>query len=68
MAGIDCLAHLTPRSIERSYPKLFQHPVWFVLPEEFSVPFLKGLLGTSADSKEVLQVLAELEASGALKS
>jgi len=52
---------------DAGYPKLFQHPVWFVLPEELSVPFVKSLLGTTADNKAVLKVLEELEASGALK-
>lgn len=50
------------------YPKLFQYPVWFVLPEKLSVPLVKALLGTSsANDPALLKVLEELEASGALK-
>lgn len=49
------------------YPKLFQNPVWFVLPPELSVPFVKSLLGAqSAKNQALLQVLEDLRASGAL--
>lgn len=51
---------------DAGYPKLFQNPVWFVLPAALSVPFVKSLLGTRADNKAVLRVLEELEGSGAL--
>lgn len=50
------------------YPKLFQHPVWFVLPWQLSVPLVKALLGTSsADDTALLKVLEELRASGTLQ-
>ena len=50
------------------YPKLFQYPVWFVLPDELSVPLVKALLGTPfADDPALLKILGELQASGALK-
>jgi len=50
------------------YPKLFQHPVWFMVPEALSVSIVKGLLGASnADQAAVLQVLEALRGSGALQ-
>jgi len=50
------------------YPKLFQHPVWFMLPQVLSVSIAKGLVGASnADQTAVLQVLEALRASGALQ-
>lgn len=49
------------------YPKLFQHPVWFVLPNELSVSFIKALLGVDfVNNKRLLQVLDELRRDGAL--
>jgi hypothetical protein len=54
---------------DAGYPKLFKHPVWFVLPKKLSVPLLKGLLATpSAKNKAVLEVLGKLRSSGALKN
>jgi len=49
------------------YPKLFQHPVWFVLPNELSVPLVRALLGEeSADNQALLRVLEDLRANGKL--
>ena len=28
---------------DKGYPKTFGHPVWFILPNELSVPFLQSL-------------------------
>jgi hypothetical protein len=37
------------------YPKLFGHPVWFILPEKMTVPMLKRLLDAAgADARNVL--------------
>ena len=46
---------------DAGYPKLFQYPVWFVLPDELSVPLVKALLGTkSAKNQALLKVLENL--------
>ena len=43
------------------YPKLFGNPVWFIIPEELTVPFLKGLLVSEHSNKRAIErVLAEL--------
>ncbi len=49
------------------YPKLFQHPVWFMIPEALSISVCKGLIGApDADQAAVLHVLEALRLSGAL--
>lgn len=43
------------------YPKLFNHPVWFVLPEALALPILKSLIGiNSSVNNNVLDVLNRL--------
>lgn len=52
---------------DTGYPKLFKHPVWFMLPEALNVAFARALVGTpSADQQAVLHVLEQLRADGAL--
>jgi hypothetical protein len=46
---------------EPGYPKLFKNPVWFVLPDSLSGPFLKALLDIDrAKTDRVLKTLQEL--------
>jgi hypothetical protein len=43
------------------YPKLFDNPVWFILPVELSIPIAKSILPTDhSNSAHILQVLGEL--------
>lgn len=42
------------------YPKLFRHPVWFVLPEKLTMPTLKALLDVDGDGVKAGSVLAEI--------
>lgn len=40
------------------YPKLFGHPVWFILPGTLTVPVLKAILGENGFKKaELLRTL-----------
>lgn len=43
---------------DTGYPKLFNNPVWFLIPEELAIPFTKSLLEVNHDNKQ--QVLAVL--------
>lgn len=48
---------------DAGYPKLFQHPVWFIIPTNLSIPFTQSLLGQpSANNEAILAVLRELYA------
>ena len=50
------------------YPKQGRNSVWFMLAEELTVGVATALVGTSsADQKNVLRVLEELRAIGALE-
>jgi hypothetical protein len=43
------------------FPLRGKTPLWFMLPEELSVPLLKALLGTkSAKNQRILEVLKQL--------
>ncbi len=40
------------------YPKLFNNPVWFLLPEELKTPILTSLINLSdSDNTEILKAL-----------
>ena len=40
------------------YPKLFNNPVWFLIPEELKIPILTSLINLSdSDNKEILKAL-----------
>jgi hypothetical protein len=42
--GCQCLAmRWNGEGNDKGYPKTFGNPVWFVLPKELSLPFLKTL-------------------------
>ena len=44
------------------FPNQGKNPLWFMLPEELSVPLLKALLGTKpAKNKRILKVLKQLK-------
>lgn len=46
---------------EPGFPNQGKFPVWFMLPEELSVPLVKALLGTkSAKNQNILEVLKQL--------
>ncbi|HNP07154.1 MAG TPA: hypothetical protein PKN99_05990 [Cyclobacteriaceae bacterium] len=44
------------------YPKLFGNPVWFVIPEELTVTFVKSLLDEKKGVKkdQIIELLREL--------
>jgi hypothetical protein len=43
------------------FPNQGKNPLWFMLPEELSIPLLKALLGTkSAKNQHILEVLKQL--------
>ena len=43
------------------YPKTFGHPVWFMIPEDLTIPTLKGLLTSETANKNAVKgILAGL--------
>jgi hypothetical protein len=49
---------------EHGYPCRGKYPVWFMLPEELSVPLLKGLCGIESESAKrelIVEVLKRLQ-------
>ena len=43
------------------YPKLFNNPVWFILPEELTVPLALSLFGKEqANAENILAVLQKI--------
>lgn len=48
---------------DAGYPKTFGHPVWFLIPKELRVPFLRTLLGhPGVDTRTVSDVIAAVVA------
>lgn len=46
---------------DRGYPKRFDNPVWFMIPEELSLAFATTLLNqTGSDTEAILRVLGSL--------
>lgn len=45
---------------DAGYPKVFGHPMWFLIPEELTITIAKSLLEIEgANRKEILEVLKE---------
>ena len=43
------------------YPKVFGHPMWFLIDNELRIPLLRSLIGNiNTDAPRLLQVLEEL--------
>ena len=43
---------------DAGYPKLFAHPVWFIIPDDLMIPILKSLLEKEESKKEqILNIL-----------
>ena len=46
---------------DAGYPKVFGHPMWFIVDNELCIPFLQSLVGNNnADNEKLLMVLEEL--------
>ena len=46
---------------DAGYPKTFGNPVWFLIPDNLSVPLLRGVLGTEfSDTKAIATVISDM--------
>ena len=46
---------------DAGYPKVFGHPMWFLIDNELRQPILQSLVGlANADKEKLLQVLDEI--------
>lgn len=46
---------------DAGYPKVFGHPMWFIIDNELCIPILQSLIGNAnTDNSKLLKVLGEL--------
>ena len=46
---------------ELGYPKVFTHPMWFMVDRSLILPILQSLIGqTNVDNEKLLRILAEV--------
>lgn len=44
---------------DAGYPKLFKRPVWFIIPQELTIPILKGLEHAESIDQDALAIVLQ---------
>ena len=46
---------------DAGYPKVFGHPMWFIVENELTIPFLRSLIGNgNTDQEKLITTINEL--------